>query len=135
MRVKFVRAVAVWLATLAVFAGLAGLGAPAAHADTGSEEALFLSLTNSLRSSLGVQSGPMSGPGGSPPHERVAARATHELTALVVGTVLGRDDAGVGPRLGRSRRYNLGLDYGQGPAADRTPFTKAMRCRGATRLM
>ena len=55
MRVKFVRAVAVWLATLAVFAGLAGLGAPAAHADTGSEEALFLSLTNSLRSSLGVQ--------------------------------------------------------------------------------
>ena len=56
MRVKFVRAVAVWLATLAVFAGLAGLGAPAAHADTGSEEALFLSLTNSLRSSLGIQS-------------------------------------------------------------------------------
>ena len=49
------RAVAVWLATLAVFAGLAGLGAPAAHADTGSEEALFLSLTNSLRSSLGIQ--------------------------------------------------------------------------------
>jgi hypothetical protein len=55
VRVKLFRAVAVWLATLAVFAGLAGLGAPAAHADTGSEEALFLSLTNSLRSSLGIQ--------------------------------------------------------------------------------
>jgi hypothetical protein len=55
VRVKFVRVVAVWLATLAVFAGLTALGAPAAHADTADEEAVFLSLTNSLRSSLGIQ--------------------------------------------------------------------------------
>jgi hypothetical protein len=38
-----------------MLAGLAVAAAPAAHADTGSEEALFLSLTNSLRSGLGIQ--------------------------------------------------------------------------------
>ena len=49
------RAVAAWLAALTVVAGLAVAAAPAAHADAGSEEALFLSLTNSLRSGLGIQ--------------------------------------------------------------------------------
>jgi uncharacterized protein YkwD len=56
VRVKLVRVMASWLATLTVLAGLTVAAAPAAHADTGSEEALFLSLTNSLRSSLGIQS-------------------------------------------------------------------------------
>jgi hypothetical protein len=43
------------MAALAILAGLAVQAAPAAHADAGSEEALFLSLTNQLRSSLGIQ--------------------------------------------------------------------------------
>src|SRR5438270_3773726 len=55
VRVKLFRAVAAWLAALTVVAGLAVAAAPAAHADAGSEEALFLSLTNSLRSGLGIQ--------------------------------------------------------------------------------
>ena len=49
------RVVAAWLAVLAVFAGLGVGSATAAHADTGSDEAEFLALTNQLRSSLGVQ--------------------------------------------------------------------------------
>ena len=55
VRVKLARVVASWLAALTVVAGLAVAAAPAAHADAGSEEALFLSLTNSLRSRLGIQ--------------------------------------------------------------------------------
>jgi hypothetical protein len=53
--VKLFRVVAVWLATLTAFGGAAVITASAAHADTGSEEALFLTLTNQLRSSLGIQ--------------------------------------------------------------------------------
>jgi hypothetical protein len=53
--VKILRVVAAWLATLAMFSGVATAVAPAAHADTGSEEADFLALTNQLRSSLGIQ--------------------------------------------------------------------------------
>jgi len=53
--VKFVRVAAAWLATLTAFGGIAAFGAPAAHADSGSEEAQFLALTNQLRSSLGIQ--------------------------------------------------------------------------------
>jgi hypothetical protein len=53
--VKFFRVVAVWLATLTAFGGAAVLTASAAHADTGSEEAQFLALTNQLRASLGIQ--------------------------------------------------------------------------------
>jgi hypothetical protein len=56
VRVKLLRVVAAWLATLAMFSGVATAVAPAAHADTGSEEAQFLALTNQLRSSLGIQS-------------------------------------------------------------------------------
>jgi hypothetical protein len=52
--VKLVRVVAAWLATLTVAGGMAVLGAPAAHADAGSEEAQFLDLTNQLRASLGI---------------------------------------------------------------------------------
>jgi len=47
--------VAVWLATLTAFGGMAVLGASAAHADTADEENEFLALTNQLRSSLGIQ--------------------------------------------------------------------------------
>jgi hypothetical protein len=53
--VKLVRVIAAWLAALAVLAGLGLQGATAAHADTGSEEAQFLDLTNQLRSSLGLR--------------------------------------------------------------------------------
>ena len=42
------------MAVFAAFAGFAVQAAPAARADTGSEEALFLSLTNSLRASQGL---------------------------------------------------------------------------------
>jgi uncharacterized protein YkwD len=56
VRIKLLRVVAAWLATLAMFSGVAAVVAPAAHADTGSEEADFLALTNQLRSSLGIQS-------------------------------------------------------------------------------
>jgi len=52
---KFFRVVAVWLATLTAFGGMAVLGASAAHADTVDEENQFLALTNQLRSSLGIQ--------------------------------------------------------------------------------
>jgi uncharacterized protein YkwD len=52
--VKVVRVIAAWLAALSVLAGLGLQGATAAHADTGSEEAQFLDLTNQLRSSLGL---------------------------------------------------------------------------------
>jgi len=45
----------VWLASLVAFSGVAAVVAPAAHADSGSEEAQFLALTNQLRSSLGIQ--------------------------------------------------------------------------------
>jgi hypothetical protein len=55
VRIKFFRAVAVWLATLTAFGGMAVLGASAAHADTVDEENQFLALTNQLRSSLGIQ--------------------------------------------------------------------------------
>jgi cysteine-rich secretory family protein len=55
VRAKLVRVVALWLAVLAGLGGLAVRAAPAAHADTGSEEAQFLSLTNSLRAGLGLQ--------------------------------------------------------------------------------
>jgi hypothetical protein len=55
VRVKFFRVVVVWLASLAAFSGVAAAIAPAAHADSGSEEAEFLALTNQLRSSLGIQ--------------------------------------------------------------------------------
>jgi hypothetical protein len=55
VRVKFFRVVVVWLASLAAFSGVAAAIAPAAHADSGSEEAQFLALTNQLRSSLGIQ--------------------------------------------------------------------------------
>src|SRR5947199_4903782 len=53
---KLLRVLAVWLATLTAFGGLAVLGASAAHADTADEENQFLALTNQLRSSLGIQS-------------------------------------------------------------------------------
>jgi uncharacterized protein YkwD len=53
--VKFFRVALVWLASVAAFSGLAATIAPAAHADSGSEEAQFLALTNQLRSSLGIQ--------------------------------------------------------------------------------
>src|SRR5205814_5146119 len=56
VRTKFFRVVAVWLATLTAFGGVAVLGASAAHADTVDEENQFLALTNQLRSSLGIQS-------------------------------------------------------------------------------
>ena len=46
---------AAWLAAFALFSGLTAAVAPAAHADSGSEEAQFLALTNQLRSSLGIQ--------------------------------------------------------------------------------
>jgi len=52
---KFFRVVGACLATLTAFAGVAVAGAPAAHADSASEEAEFLALTNQLRSSLGIQ--------------------------------------------------------------------------------
>jgi uncharacterized protein YkwD len=55
VRVKLFRVVVVWLASLAAFSGVAAAIAPAAHADSGSEEAQFLALTNQLRSSLGIQ--------------------------------------------------------------------------------
>jgi uncharacterized protein YkwD len=55
MRARLVRVIAAWLAALAVLAGLGLQAAPAAHADNGSDEADFLSLTNQLRSSLGLQ--------------------------------------------------------------------------------
>jgi uncharacterized protein YkwD len=55
VRVKFFRVVAVWLAAMTAFGGAAVLTASAAHADTGSEEAQFLALTNQLRSTLGIQ--------------------------------------------------------------------------------
>ena len=55
MRMRFARVVAAWLAALTAFAGLTALGAPAAHADSVSEESQFLALTNQLRSSLGLQ--------------------------------------------------------------------------------
>jgi hypothetical protein len=53
--VKFFRVALVWLASVAAFSGLAATIAPAAHADSGSEEAQFLALTNQLRSGLGIQ--------------------------------------------------------------------------------
>jgi cell division septation protein DedD len=49
------RLVAAWIVVFGAFAGLVAQ-APAAHADTGSEEALFLSLTNSLRAGKGLGS-------------------------------------------------------------------------------
>ena len=52
---KFFRVVAVCLATLSAFGGMAVLGATAAHAGTVDEENQFLALTNQLRSSLGIQ--------------------------------------------------------------------------------
>lgn len=55
MRVKFFRVAVVWLASLLAFSGVAAVVAPAARADSGSEEAQFLALTNQLRSSLGIQ--------------------------------------------------------------------------------
>ncbi|MBV9412071.1 MAG: CAP domain-containing protein [Acidimicrobiia bacterium] len=55
MRVKLLRVIAAWLASLAAFSGLAAAVAPAAHADPGSEEAQFLALTNQLRAGLGIQ--------------------------------------------------------------------------------
>ena len=55
VRTKFVRVTAVWLAVLACMAGLAVHAAPRAFADSGSDEAQFLALTNQLRSSLGIQ--------------------------------------------------------------------------------
>jgi len=55
VKVKCVRVVAAWLATLAMFVGFATAIAPPAHADSVSEEAQFLALTNQLRSSLGIQ--------------------------------------------------------------------------------
>ena len=55
VRVKLLRVIAAWLASLAAFSGLAAAVAPAAHADPGSEEAQFLALTNQLRAGLGIQ--------------------------------------------------------------------------------
>lgn len=52
---KLLRVFAAWLAALAAFAGLTTAIAPAAHADSVSEEAQFLDLTNQLRASLGIQ--------------------------------------------------------------------------------
>src|SRR5207248_10717828 len=54
VRGKFFRLVAVWLAAFAAFTGFALQAAPAAHADTFSEESLFLTLTNSLRGAHGL---------------------------------------------------------------------------------
>ncbi|MBV8986130.1 MAG: CAP domain-containing protein, partial [Acidimicrobiia bacterium] len=55
MRLKLLRVLAAWVSALSVFTGLSATFAPAAHADTVSEENQFLALTNQLRSSLGIQ--------------------------------------------------------------------------------
>jgi Cysteine-rich secretory protein family len=55
VRTKFLRVIAAWLAVLAGLAGLALHAAPSAFADTVSDEAQFLALTNQLRSGLGIQ--------------------------------------------------------------------------------
>jgi len=55
MRGKLCRVVAAWLAVFAAFTGFALQAAPAAHADTGADEALFLSLTNATRAAQGLQ--------------------------------------------------------------------------------
>ena len=52
---KLLRVLAAWVSALSVFTGLSAAIAPAAHADTVSEENQFLALTNQLRSSLGIQ--------------------------------------------------------------------------------
>ena len=52
---KLFQVLTAWLAALAAFSGIAAAVAPAAHADTVSEENQFLALTNQLRSSLGIQ--------------------------------------------------------------------------------
>jgi hypothetical protein len=55
MRSRLFRVVAAWLAVFAAFTGFALQAAPAAHADTGADEALFLSLTNATRAAQGLQ--------------------------------------------------------------------------------
>ena len=55
VRIKLCRVAAAWLATLTAFGGIAAFAAPAAHADSASEESQFLALTNQLRSTLGIQ--------------------------------------------------------------------------------
>jgi len=55
MRARLCRVIAAWLVVFAAFTGFALQTAPAAHADTGADEALFLTLTNQARAGAGLQ--------------------------------------------------------------------------------